>query len=595
VLRYDQDDPYLVVAADKGTATFSDIANGIAQEYGFWLGDAFASGGSAGYDHKQMGITARGAWESVKRHFRELGKDIQHRDDFTMVGIGDMAGDVFGNGLLQSRHSQLLAAFNHQHIFLDPNPDPESSYRERERLFHLPGSTWDDYDKTLLSPGGGVYPRSAKLIQVSREARTALDLKAESYTPNALIHELLKAPVELLWNGGIGTYVKASSETHAEVGDKANDTLRVNGAELRCQVVGEGGNLGFTQRGRIEYARRGGEILTDAIDNSGGVNCSDHEVNIKILLDQVVRNGDLTAKQRNQLLVDMTGAVADRVLRQNYLQPQAISVSTARAAELLDDDTRLLRALEKAGKLDRALEYLPSDEELAERATARQGLTPPELAVLLAYSKIALYQELLASDVPEDPYLQNELHAYFPPQLQQPFTQAMASHPLRREIIATHITNSLVNGMGASFAFRVWEATGAAYPDIARAYTVAREMLVETVGAVYFDLVNRLELNWLRRSIAALPTTSHWQNRAQAALLQGLYDQVRLLTASVLQTTAAELSPEQRLASWLEHNRRGVERCRGLFADLRTAGQAELAMLSVALRETANLVQGGGA
>ena len=716
MLRYDQDDPYLVVAADKGTATFSDIANGIAREYGFWLGDAFASGGSAGYDHKQMGITARGAWESVKRHFRELGKDIQNRDDITVVGIGDMAGDVFGNGLLQSRHSQLLAAFNHQHIFLDPNPDPELSYRERERLFHLPGSTWDDYDKTLLSPGGGVYPRSTKLIQVSREARTALDLKAESYTPNALIHELLKAPVELLWNGGIGTYVKASSETHAEVGDKANDALRVNGAELRCQVVGEGGNLGFTQRGRIEYARQGGKILTDAIDNSGGVNCSDHEVNIKILLDQVVRNGDLTAKQRNQLLVDMTGAVADRVLRQNYLQPQAISMSTARAAELLDDDARLLRALEKAGKLDRALESLPSDEELAERVTARQGLTPPELAVLLAYSKMVLYQELLASDVPEDPYLQNELHAYFPPQLQQPFTQAMASHPLRREIITTHITNSLINAMGASFVFRVWEETGATYPDIARAYTAAREMFdaqrlwsaiealdnqapaavqttlllpsqqlleracvwllrhrhpplaieavirqfrggiatikeqlpvllqaaeraelqagcqrftesgvpaelaqwvasmdalysaldlvevaeraqlpVETVGAVYFALVNRLELNWLRRSIVALPTTSHWQNRAQAALLQGLYDQGRLLTAAVLQTTAAELSPEQRLASWLEHNRRGVERCRGLFADLRTAGQPELAMLAVALRETANLVQGGGA
>ena len=715
VVRYDADDSYLVVAADKGTATFSDIANGIAREYGFWLGDAFASGGSAGYDHKKMGITARGAWESVKRHFRELGKDIQNRDDITVVGIGDMAGDVFGNGLLQSRHLKLVAAFNHQHIFLDPNPEPELSYRERERLFKLPGSTWDDYDRALLSPGGGIYSRAAKVIQVSPEARVVLDLKGESYTPKELIHHLLKAPVDLLWNGGIGAYIKAATETHAEVGDKANDALRVNGGELRCKVVGEGGNLGFTQRGRIEYALVGGRILTDAIDNSGGVNCSDHEVNIKILLDQVVRNGDLTEKQRNQLLVDMTGEVAELVLRQNYQQPQAIGLSSARAADVPGDYARLIRNLEKAGRLDRALEYLPGDEELAERETARQGLTPPEIAVLLAYSKIYLYQELLASDVPEDPYLKNELLAYFPRAIQQAFSQEMESHPLRREIIATHITNSLVNRMGASFTFRVWEETGASYPDIARAYTAAREMFdarrlwsaiealdnqapatvqnamllhsrrlleraclwllrhrrpplaieavigqfsagiatirnslpellkateqvelqaacqrfgdaavpaelaqwvasmdalycaldlvevaeraqlpVETVGAVYFDLVNRLELNWLRRNIIELPTTSHWQNRARAALLQGLYDQGRLLTAAVLQATDDTLTPPARLEAWMEQNRPGVERCRNSFAELRAAGQPDLAMLLVALRETVNLARGSG-
>ncbi|MFO1430335.1 MAG: NAD-glutamate dehydrogenase [Candidatus Competibacteraceae bacterium] len=713
VVHYDGDDPYLVVAADKGTATFSDIANGIAAEYGFWLGDAFASGGSAGYDHKKMGITARGAWESVKRHFRELGKDIQNRDEITVLGIGDMAGDVFGNGMLQSRRIQLVAAFNHQHIFLDPNPAPEASYRERKRLFNLPGSTWDDYDKALLSSGGGIYSRAAKVIQVSPEARAVLDLKSESYTPNDLIHQLLKAPVDLLWNGGIGTYVKATTETHTEVGDKANDALRVDGRELRCKVVGEGGNLGFTQRGRIEYALIGGKILTDAIDNSGGVNCSDHEVNIKILLDQVVRNGDLTEKQRNQLLVDMTGEVAELVLRQNYLQPQAISLSSARAAELLGDYARLIRSLEKAGRLDRTLEALPSDEVLAEREAAHQGLTPPETAVLLAYSKIYLYQELLASDVPEDPYLKNELLAYFPRVMQERFNREMESHPLKREIIATHITNSLVNRMGAGFTFRVWEETGASYPDIARAYTAAREMFeghrlwnaielldnqvpavvqiamllhsrrlleraclwllrhrrpplavamvidqfsagiaairnrlpdllkaaeqaelqaacqrfgaaavpaelaqwvagmdalycaldlvevagktqlpVATVGAVYFDLVNRLELNWLRRNIVELATTSHWQNRARAALLQGLYDQGRLLTAAVLQATDNTLTPSVRLDAWMAQNQSGVERCRNRFAELRAAGKPDLAMLLVALRETADLARG---
>ncbi|MEZ5577919.1 MAG: NAD-glutamate dehydrogenase, partial [Candidatus Competibacteraceae bacterium] len=464
VVRYDRDDPYLVVAADKGTATFSDIANGISADYGFWLGDAFASGGSAGYDHKKMGITARGAWESVKRHFREMGKDIQTRDDSTVVGIGDMSGDVFGNGMLLSRHLKVLAAFNHLHVFIDPNPDPEISFRERERLFALPRSSWDDYDKSLLSAGGAVYPRAAKSIALSPEARAALGIRAERLTPNELVRNLLKAPVDLLWNGGIGTYVKARRENDSEVGDRANDAVRINGDELRCKVVGEGGNLGLTQLGRIEFARGGGQVLTDAIDNSGGVNCSDHEVNIKILLNQVVVSGDMTEKQRNQLLADMTDEVGELVLRQNYLQPQAISLTRAQAAESLGDHIRVMRSLEKAGKLNRALEFLPDDEELAERETAREGLTPPELAVLLAYGKIALYEELLASDVPEDAYLQNELLMYFPRPLQARFVEQMRDHPLRREIIATYITNSTLNRMGSTFAFRLWEETGESYP-----------------------------------------------------------------------------------------------------------------------------------
>ncbi|MDP8948083.1 MAG: NAD-glutamate dehydrogenase [Actinomycetota bacterium] len=475
VVRYDEDDPYLVVAADKGTATFSDIANGIAGAYGFWLGDAFASGGSAGYDHKEMGITARGAWESVKRHFRELGTDIQ-KDDFTVIGIGDMSGDVFGNGMLLSRHIKLVGAFNHLHVFLDPDPDPETSFEERERLFELPRSSWSDYDEALISGGGGVFSRTAKSIPLSPQIKELLGVEEDALTPQEVIRGLLKAKVDLLWNGGIGTYAKASDETHADVGDRTNDALRVDGKDLRCHVVGEGGNLGFTQRGRVEYALRGGRIYTDAIDNSAGVDCSDHEVNIKILLDSIVESGDMTEKQRNELLTEMTEEVGQLVLRNNYQQTQALSNAAAQAASMVDVHARYIRALEHAGKLNRELEFLPSEEELAERRSNDAGLTAPEFAILLAYTKITLYRELLDSEVTEDPYLAGELERYFPTPLRERFRDRMQGHRLRRELIATQITNSMVNRCGTSFVFRLQEETGAPPPEIARAYTAAREV-----------------------------------------------------------------------------------------------------------------------
>jgi glutamate dehydrogenase len=475
VVRYDDDDPYLVVAADKGTATFSDIANALACERGFWLGDAFASGGSTGYDHKKIAITARGAWESVKRHFRDLGVDVQ-ADDFTVAGIGDMSGDVFGNGMLLSRHIKLVGGFDHRHIFLDPDPDPTVSFKERERLFALPRSSWADYDKALISAGGGVFPRSAKSIPLSPEVRRVLGVAAAALTPNELIRAMLRAPVDLLWNGGIGTYVKARGETHADVGDKTNDAVRIDAAELRCRVVGEGGNLGFTQRGRIEYALNGGLINTDAIDNSAGVDCSDHEVNIKILVNAVVADGDMTDKQRNTLLAEMTDEVAGLVLRDNYEQTQVVGSARAQAASMLDVHARYIRSLEQAGKLDRQLEFLPSEEALAERKTAGLGLTVPEFAVLLAYTKMTLFEALLASDVPEDPYLASELERYFPTPLRERFRAQMRGHRLRREIIATCVTNRLVNEAETTFAYRLGEETGAPVSEIARASTVAREV-----------------------------------------------------------------------------------------------------------------------
>jgi glutamate dehydrogenase len=474
VVRHDGDDPYLVVAADKGTATFSDYANALAQEYGFWLGDAFASGGSAGYDHKKMGITARGAWESVKRHFRELGLDTQ-ATEFSVAGIGDMSGDVFGNGMLLSRKIRLVAAFDHRHVFLDPSPDPEASFKERERLFGLPRSSWADYDAKLISRGGGVYPRSAKSIALSTEVRKILGTEAETLTPAELIGAILKAPVDLLYNGGIGTYVKSSRQSNAEVGDRANDAIRVNGADLRCRVVAEGGNLGFTQLGRVEYALKGGRIDTDAIDNSAGVDCSDHEVNIKILLDGVVRTGALTLEARNRLLADMTEDVAALVLRDNYFQTQSLSVSGTLAPALLDAQERFIRSLEKAGRLNRALEYLPDDEEFAERRAAKLGLTSPERAVLLAYAKIALYDEIAASDVPDDPWISTALERYFPEPLRDRYRAQIQAHPLRREITATHVTNSMVNRVGSVFVHRMQEETGARPPDVVRAYLVVRE------------------------------------------------------------------------------------------------------------------------
>ena len=475
VVRHDGDDPYLVVAADKGTATFSDIANALAQEYGFWLGDAFASGGSQGYDHKGMGITARGGWESVKRHFRELGIDCQSAD-FTVIGIGDMGGDVFGNAMLLSRHIRLVGAFNHMHVFIDPSPDPESTFAERQRLFALPRSTWDDFDRSVLSAGGGIYPRSAKSVPLSPEAREALAIEPRSLTPNELIAAMLKAPVDLVWNGGIGTYVKSRRESHADVGDRANDIVRVNGDELRCRIVGEGGNLGLTQLGRIEFAAGGGRVNTDAIDNSGGVDCSDHEVNIKVLLNEVVSGGDMTEKQRNRLLEDMTGEVVDLVLRNNYLQTQALSVAASQASSLLEVHSRLIRRLERDGELDREIEFLPGAEEIAERLAVKGGLRTPELSVLIAYVKIRLFQRLLASTLPDEPFVVNELRAYFPSVLRDRWSGLMSAHRLAREIVGTVVANEMVNRCGITFAFRLGEETGADDADIARAYLVAREV-----------------------------------------------------------------------------------------------------------------------
>ncbi len=492
VVRYDEDDPYLVVAADKGTATFSDIANGIAEEYGFWLGDAFASGGSVGYDHKKMGITARGAWESVKRHFREIDIDIQ-TTDFTAIGIGDMAGDVFGNGMLLSRHIKLVGAFNHLHIFLDPNPDPAISYGERERLFAKPGSTWLDYNQELISKGGGVFARSAKSIPLSAEAQKLLRVDAKRMRPNDLIKAMLKAPVDLLWNGGIGTFVKAEAETHTDAKDRANDAVRVNGRDLSCRVVGEGGNLGVTQLGRIEYARKGGRVYTDFIDNSGGVDCSDHEVNIKILLNEIVADGDMTRKQRDQLLVDMTDEVAELVLGDNYGQTQAISMVALQAPALLSEHARFIHQLERKAKLDRGGEFLPSNKVIAERLAAQEGLTRPEIAVLLAYSKMTLYEELLSSNIPEDPFLSEGLTRHFPKRLAQHYCQQMYEHRLKREIISTHITNSMVNRGGPNFTFRLGEETGASPADTARAFTAAHEIFeIDELWAQVESLDNKV-------------------------------------------------------------------------------------------------------
>ncbi|MET7698968.1 NAD-glutamate dehydrogenase [Streptomyces sp. NPDC005485] len=475
VVRHDEDDTYLVVAADKGTATFSDIANEVAESYNFWLGDAFASGGSAGYDHKGMGITARGAWESVKRHFRELGVDTQS-EDFTVVGVGDMSGDVFGNGMLLSEHIRLIAAFDHRHIFIDPTPVAETSYAERRRLFELPRSSWADYDASLISSGGGIFPRTAKAIQINAHIREALGIESGivKMTPADLMKAILKAPVDLLWNGGIGTYVKASTETHADVGDKANDAIRVDGADLGVKVVGEGGNLGLTQLGRIEFAMQGGKINTDAIDNSAGVDTSDHEVNIKILLNAVVADGDMTVKQRNKVLAEMTDEVGGLVLRNNYAQNVAIANALAQSGSMLHAQQRFMRHLVREGHLDRALEFLPTDRQIRERLNSGQGLTGPETAVLLAYTKITVADELLATSLPDDPYLQGLLHAYFPTAVRDRLREQVDAHALRREIVTTVLVNDTVNTGGTSFLHRLREETGASLEEIVRAQTAAR-------------------------------------------------------------------------------------------------------------------------
>ncbi|MBV8329217.1 MAG: NAD-glutamate dehydrogenase, partial [Verrucomicrobia bacterium] len=702
----DGDDPYLVVAADKGTATFSDIANSIAKEYSFWLDDAFASGGSAGYDHKKMGITAQGAWESVKRHFRELGINTQ-TTDFTAIGIGDMSGDVFGNGMLLSRHIKLIGAFDHRHIFLDPDPDPEASFKERERLFKMTRSSWADYDSKVLSKGGGIYSRKAKSVELSPEIRRVLGVTVYSLSTADLIRTLLKAPVDLLYNGGIGTYVKATHQTHAEVGDRANDAIRVNGRELRCKVAVEGGNLGFTQLGRIEYALSGGRINTDAIDNSAGVDCSDHEVNIKVLLNAVVTEGRMSTEQRNSLLAEMTDEVAALVLRDNYFQTQSLSL---RKSMPPDSQSRFIKYLEKAGRLNREIEFLPSEEELAARKAAKIRLTSPERAVLIAYSKITLYDELLASTVPNDPYISAELTHYFPAPLQERYFEQIERHPLKREIIATVVTNEMINRAGSTYVHRLQEETGATAPDVVRAYLLTREifdftsfwqglealddfiphalqseMLVESeklmvratlwflryrnlkeeiaktvehfasgvkavvagldtflspdvrtglwqaterltqskvpkdlamrvvsfdplyaaldiieiatetqrsvaeVAGVYFTLGGKLELGWLRKQIGALPADSHWQTLAKAGLIDDVSNLQRELAALVLKQSPQVKERDAIISEWEGHNKSILGHARQVLADLQSAGNLDLSMLSVALRELKSL------
>ncbi|QIZ76565.1 NAD-glutamate dehydrogenase [Ferrimonas lipolytica] len=475
VVRHDEDDSYLVVAADKGTATFSDIANSISEEYNFWLGDAFASGGQFGYDHKKMGITARGAWESVMRHFREIDIDCQN-SDFTCLAVGDMAGDVFGNGMLLSKHTRLQVAFNHMHIFIDPNPDAAVSYVERQRLFELPRSSWTDYDDKLISKGGGIFLRSAKSIKLTPEIKKMLQTQQAKMTPNELIHNLLQMDVDLLWNGGIGTYVKATSETHLDVGDRANDAVRINGNQLKAKIVGEGGNLGLTQLGRIEYAQTGGRINTDFVDNVGGVDCSDNEVNIKILLNRLVAEGELTVKQRNKLLVEMTEEVSDIVLADCRDQTLSISITELRDADQIKEQIRFIHYLEKMGRLDRSLEFLPTDEELSERVAAGQGLTRPEISVLVAYAKMVLKEQLVDPVVTNNDAIAQRLIRYFPQGLQKRFADWMQDHPLRGEIIATSLANDIINNMGFNFIQRMQDETSASVSEIAISYTIASQI-----------------------------------------------------------------------------------------------------------------------
>jgi glutamate dehydrogenase len=542
VVRHDGDDPYLVVAADKGTATFSDIANAVSAEYGFWLGDAYASGGSAGYDHKAMGITARGAWELIKRHFRELGRDIQ-TTAFTCVGVGDMAGDVFGNGLLRSQHTKLVAAFNHLHIFLDPNPDPDKSFAERQRLFDLPRSNWTDYNAALLSKGGGVHERKAKSIALSPEIRAALGITAEHLTPAELIQAILRSPVDLLFFGGIGTFIKASSESHADAGDKSNDAMRINASEIRAKVVGEGANLGVTQLARIEYAMKGGRIDTDAIDNSAGVDTSDHEVNLKILLNGVVAAGGQTLTERNALLQAMTDDIADLVLRDNYLQGMALSLAEAQGSERLDAETRLIRNLERAGRLDRAIEFLPSDDALAARAKAQHALTRPELSMLLAYVKNTLTEDLMASDLPDDPQLAEDLFAYFPKVLVERFRSAIGAHRLRRELIATVAANDLVNRTGITFVGEVGARAGRGAGDVTRAYMILRQV---------FDLdALWSEINALDNKVPA---------QIQTDLLRTALRLVERVVVLGRGWQARYRRADRRVPSWREQHRRASRR-----------------------------------
>ncbi|NVJ66869.1 MAG: NAD-glutamate dehydrogenase [Gammaproteobacteria bacterium] len=530
---HDEDDPYLVVAADKGTATFSDIANGISEEYNHWLGDAFASGGSNGYDHKAMGITAKGAWESVKRHFREMGVDCQ-KEDFTVIACGDMSGDVFGNGMLLSKHIRLQVAFNHLHIFVDPNPDAAKSYKERERLFNLPRSSWTDYNQKLISQGGGIFERSAKSIDLTPEIQAMLGVKAKNLSPNEFIHAALKMQVDLFWNGGIGTYVKASSETNAQVGDKANDSVRVNGKEMQAKVIGEGGNLGCTQLGRIEYMQTGGRANTDFIDNAGGVNCSDNEVNIKILLNTILEDGELTVKQRNNLLARMTDEVSDIVIEDNYRQIQSISITERRAGSMVKEHLRFIHGLEKRGLLDRELEYLPSDEELSEREAKKRGLTRAELSVLLAYGKMELKDELRIPAVTQEKYFERYLVNYFPQPLRKKYADKMAKHPLKDEIIAMSVANEMVNLMGTNFAFRVMDEVGANIGEVAQCYAMAKEVFdMQGLWRSIEELDNKvpadvqIQMMFQARRIVRRATRWFVRNRSKSHSIEAIVDYFR--------------------------------------------------------------------
>jgi glutamate dehydrogenase len=533
VVRLDEDDAYLVVAADKGTATFSDIANGISDEFNFWLGDAFASGGSIGYDHKKMGITAKGAWESVKRHFREMGKDCQ-TTDFTCVAVGDMAGDVFGNGMLLSTHTKLVCAFNHLHIFFDPNPNIETSYKERSRLFENPSLSWDDYDRSIISKGGAIFSRSSKSIKLTVEMKKWLGTKQATMTPNELIHNVLKMPVDLIWNGGIGTYVKSTKETHAEVGDRANDDVRVNGNELQAKVIGEGGNLGTTQLGRIEFAAIGGKVNTDFIDNVGGVDCSDNEVNIKILLNSLVNDGDMTVKQRNNLLYEMTDEVGDLVIQDCYRQTESISISELGGVGQLREQTRFIHGLEREGYLNRELEFIPTDDEISDRLAKSRGLTRPELSVLIAYGKMVMKEQLNIPAITNNPYHAKLLIEAFPRKLQENFVKKMQDHPLRSEIIATKLTNNIINDMGMNFVFRIQEETGAGVDEIATAYAVVKgifdmELLWAEVEKLDNMVPSKVQIGMLDSMRRTMRRAARWYLRHgnKALSIQGSIDSYR--------------------------------------------------------------------
>lgn len=548
VVRRDEDDAYLVVAADKGTATFSDIANAISIDYGHWLGDAFASGGSVGYDHKAMGITAKGAWVSVQRHFKEQGIDVQ-KEDFSVVGIGDMAGDVFGNGMLMSKHICLSAAFNHQHIFIDPNPNAAASYKERERLFTTPGTNWADYNQKLISKGGGVFSRDAKSITITPEMQTRFDIAAKSLTPTDFISALLKAPVDLIWNGGIGTYIKAGNESHADIGDKANDNLRVNGSQLRCKVFGEGGNLGASQLGRIEFCMNGGACNTDFIDNAAGVDCSDHEVNIKILLNDIMTNSSLSQAQRNRLLASMTSTVSEMVLTNNYNQTQSISLSEREALSRVNEYRRLINSLESSGRLDRELEFIPSDQELLDRTAGQHSLTRPELSVLNCYVKVQLKELLAVDEIADNPYLISWVEKAFPEKLVGKYKHNIYNHILRKEIIATQLANDMVNNMGITFCHRLMESTSESAPAVAVAYVVARdvfqfERFKENVEALDYKVPANDQLSLLSSMVSRVRRGTRWflRNRHGDMDLQKTVEVFKAAVSGAIKETPAVLN-----------------------------------------------------